>query len=74
MPIDEKSARSPSRLVVPSVFSEAPTVTQFLHVAGEPIEPSPSPPELPAAKRMTRSSDWYMAASVCAAKREGRER
>ena len=44
-------------------FSEAPTVTQFLHVAGAPTEPGPSVPELPAAKRMSMSSRRAMNSS-----------
>ena len=41
----------------PLSFSVAPTVMQFLHVAGAPMDGVRSGlPELPAAKRMTRSS------------------
>ena len=43
-------------------FSVAPTVMQFLQVAGAPMEGvSWALPELPAAKRMTRSSMSYIA-------------
>ena len=43
-------------------FSVAPTVMQFLQVAGAPMEGVRSGlPELPAAKRMTRSSMSYAA-------------
>ena len=43
-------------------FSVAPTVMQFLQVAGAPMEGVRwGLPELPAAKRMTRSSISYAA-------------
>ena len=46
-PCEEKIATLPSVRV--GGFSEAPTVRQFLHVAGAPIEPGPCCPEFPAA-------------------------
>ena len=46
-----------SLLLPLDVLMDAPTVRQFLAVAGVPMEPAPLRPELPAAKRISMS--WF---------------